>query len=51
MGWEHMLHKRDAHDELTLGLPHYTCGVATGTVALGNEMQLFATASLLCMLQ
>ena len=26
--------------ELALGLPHYTCGVTTGTVAVGNEIQL-----------
>ena len=55
IGWEHTLHKRDAHDELTLGLPHYTCGVATGTVALVNEMQLHICSWLasfyICMLQ
>ena len=30
----------NTHDtqELTLGLPHYTCGVTTGTVAVGNEI-------------
>ena len=33
-------HTRDSRHELTLGLPHYTCGVATGTVAVGTEMQL-----------
>ena len=38
---EHMWHMRDAHHELTLGLPHYTCGVATDTVALGNEICCF----------
>ena len=27
--------------ELALGLPHYTCGVTTGTVAVGKELQLF----------
>ena len=26
---------RDAYHKLALGLPHYTCGVATGTVAVG----------------
>ena len=33
---KHTQHKRDAHHELALGLPHYTCGVTTGTVAVGN---------------
>ena len=33
-------HTRDSRHELTLGLPHYTCGVATGTVAVGTKMQL-----------
>ena len=33
-------HTRDSRHELTLGLPHYTCGVATGTVAVSTEMQL-----------
>ena len=39
--WEskHTQHTRDAHHELTFGLPHYTCGVTTGTVAVGNEIQ------------
>ena len=39
----HSKHKRDtrhAYYELALGLPHYTYGVTTGTVALGNEIQL-----------
>ena len=36
---KHMRHTRDASHELTLGLPHYTCGVTTGTVAVGNEIQ------------
>ena len=36
-------HTRDSRDELTLGLPHYTCSVATGTVAKGTEMQLFCS--------
>ena len=38
---EHTRHMRNARHELALGLPHYTCGVTTGTVAVGNEMQLF----------
>ena len=33
-------HTRDTHHELALGLPHYTYGVTTGTVAVGNEIQL-----------
>ena len=36
-------HTRNARHELALGLPHYTCGVTTGTVAVGNEMQLFCS--------
>ena len=28
------------HHELSLGLPHYMCGVTTGTVAVGYEIQL-----------
>ena len=36
-------HTRNACHELALGLPHYTCGVTTGTVAVGNEMQLFCS--------
>ena len=39
--WKHMQYMRDAHHNLTLGLLHYTCYVATGTQAVGNEMQLF----------
>ena len=35
-------HTRGACHELALGLPHYTCGVTTGTVAVGNEIQLTA---------
>ena len=31
---------RDAHHKLTLHLPHYTCSVTTGTVAVGNKIQL-----------
>ena len=30
----------DAHHGLTLGLLHYTCGVTSGTVVVGNEIQL-----------
>ena len=41
---------RDARHELALGLPHYTCGVTTGTVAVGNEIQLLAADWLLYML-
>ena len=37
---KHTRHTRDAHHELALGLPHYTCGVTTGTVAVDNEIQL-----------
>ena len=40
---KHMQHMRDARHELALGLPHYTCGVTTGTVAVGNEMQLLCS--------
>ena len=40
---EHTRHTRNAHHKLALGLPHYTCGVTTGTVAVGNEMQLFCS--------
>ena len=40
---EYTRHTRNARDELALGLPHYTCGVTTGTVAVGNEMQLFCS--------
>ena len=40
---EHMRHTRNARHELVLGLPHYTCGVTTSTVAVGNEMQLFCS--------
>ena len=34
---------RDARHKLALGLPHYTCGVTTGTVAVGNEIQLLCS--------
>ena len=47
---EHTRHMRNACHELALGLPHYTCGVTTGTVAVGNEMQLFAADWLLYLL-
>ena len=36
-------HMRNVRHEITLGLPHYTCGVTTGTVAVSNEMQLFCS--------
>ena len=43
--WEskHTRHTRDARHELALGLPHYPCGVTTGTVAVGNEIQLLCS--------
>ena len=47
---KHTRHMRDAHYELALGLPHYTCGVTTGTVAVGNEIQLLVADWLLYML-
>ena len=37
---EYTQYMRDARHKLALGLPHYTCGVTTGTVAVGNEIQL-----------
>ena len=37
---KHTQHTIDTRYELALGLPHYTCGVTTGTVAVGNEIQL-----------
>ena len=40
---KHMRHTRDACHELVLGLPHYTCGVTTGTVAVDNEIQLLCS--------
>ena len=40
---EYTQHTRDARHELALGLPHYTCGVTTSTVAVGNEIQLFCS--------
>ena len=33
---KHMRHTRDACHELALGLPRYTYGVTTGTIAVGN---------------
>lgn len=38
---EHTRCTKDPCHEFTLGLPQHMCGVATGTVATGNEMQLF----------
>ena len=40
---KHAQHMRDACHELTVGLPHYTCGVTIGTVAVGNEIQLLCS--------
>ena len=40
---KHTQHMRDAHHELALGLLHYTCGVTTGTVAVGSEIQLLCS--------
>ena len=42
---KHTRHTRDACHELALanGLPHYTCGVTTGTVAVDNEIQLLCS--------
>ena len=40
---KHTRHTRDTRHKLTLGLPHYTCGVTTGTVAVGNETQLLCS--------
>ena len=36
---KHTQHTRNACHELALGLPRYTCGVTTSTVAVGNEIQ------------
>ena len=44
---KHTRHTRDARHELALGLLCYMCGVTTGTVAVGNEIQLLA-ADWLC---
>ena len=38
---KHTWHTRDERHKLALGLPNYMYGVATGTVAVGNELQLF----------
>ena len=38
---KHTQHTRDACHKLALGLLHYTCDVTTGTVVVGNEIQLF----------
>ena len=35
---KHTQHTRDARHELAFGLPHYMCGVTTGTVAVDNEI-------------
>ena len=40
---KHVEYMRDAHRKLTLGLPYYVCGVATGTVAVGNEIEPFCS--------
>ena len=40
---KHTRHTRDASYKLALGLPHYMCGVTTGTVAVGNEIQLLCS--------
>ena len=40
---KHTQHTRDSCHELTLGLSHYTCGVTTGTVAVGIEIQLLCS--------
>ena len=37
---KHTRHTRDACHKFALGLPHNTCGITTGTVAAGNEIQL-----------
>ena len=39
----HTRRTRDARHELALGLPHYACGVTTGTVAVNNEIQLLCS--------
>ena len=38
---KHMRHTRDACHELELGLPHYTCDITTGTVAVGKLIGFF----------
>ena len=40
---KHTQHMRDACHKLTIGLPHYTCDVTTGTVAVGNGIQLLSS--------
>ena len=40
---KHTRHMRDVRHELALGLPHHTCGVTTGTVTVGNEIQLICS--------
>ena len=40
---EHMTCTRDTHHKFAFYVPHYMCGAATGTVALGNKMQLFCS--------
>ena len=40
---KHTRHPRDACHKLALGLPHYMCGLTTGTVAVGNEIQLLCS--------
>ena len=40
---KHTQNMIDTRHELALGLPHYTCGVTTGTVAVGNEMHLLCS--------
>ena len=47
---KHTRHMRDVHHELALGLPHYTCGVTTGTVAVDMKYNCFAADWLLYML-
>ena len=39
---KHMRYMRDAHHKLTLGLSHYTRGVTTDKVAVGNEIRTTA---------
>ena len=40
---KHTQHTRDARHKLALGLPHYMCGVTTGTVAVGNKLKLLCS--------
>ena len=46
---KHTRHTRDAHHKLTLGLPHYTCDITIGTVAVANEKNCFVADWLLYM--